>query len=92
MNRRGFFGRVLGGAAAAVAAPFLPADPTWRRLGTVKSSGLMFHRDAFALAMAPLDRGDVIEIDGVKYDVLGGVTSDLSTGYGWHTKTLIPKT
>ena len=46
MKRRGFFSLALG----ALCAPFLPK---------VKPPGLMFHKDAFAMTMAPLCSGDV---------------------------------
>lgn len=42
MNRRTFFRRIVGGIAAALAAPFLPRVP-------LATQGLMFHPDAFKL-------------------------------------------
>lgn len=95
MNRRGFFSRLVGGVAAAAVAPFLPkpaAPPSlfnpradlakqwrnaWVNPGVVQSSRLIV-------------RGDILEIDGVKYDVISNVTSDGSAGYEWNVKTLTP--
>ena len=48
MNRRSFFQRTIGAVLAASAAPFLP------------KRALVFHRDAFVFAMAPLTRLDCL--------------------------------
>lgn len=55
MNRRGFFGRLLGGFAAALAAPvLLEALPA-------ATPALAFHPDAFEMVMNPLDEAWIRE-------------------------------
>lgn len=66
MNRRGFFGRLAAGAAAVVAASELDPDfLVWKPgaktvfIPPAKAvQPLAFHKDAFALAMDPLERGE----------------------------------
>jgi len=48
-SRRGFIGKMLGGAAAIVSAQVLP------KAASVTSQGLVFHPDAFSLVMKPID-------------------------------------
>ena len=54
-DRRGFFSFTLAGVASACLAPFLPKRNP--------APGLKFHKDAFAMMMAPLKDGDAIFYD-----------------------------
>jgi len=55
MDRRGFIQRTFGALAAIVAAPFVPTPPV--------RQGLMFHRDVFAVVMAPVGEYETVPID-----------------------------
>lgn len=50
MKRRGFLATMFG----AICAPFVPTPKVPRPQLTINRLGLVFHKDAFAIAMEPL--------------------------------------
>lgn len=60
LNRRGFVQRTLGALAAIIAAPFAPAIIPALPIPALPKQALAFHPDAFALAMDPITRFDVL--------------------------------
>lgn len=75
MNRRGFVQRVVGGVAAAVAAPFVAKpkciDPKYiDALRFDLASRTQPYASGWATSSDTLRRGDCVTFDGVTYDIV----------------------
>ena len=67
LTRRGWFRRIGGGALGLTLARELPG------LVPKPTQGLLFHKDAFEFAMAPLQVGDTIRVRiPTRYRTAGG--------------------